>query len=42
MYEIENTLKEISAMSRSIQLLAEYLKRHPEALLQGRGKSGGK
>ena len=41
-YELENTLREFSAMARSLRLLAEFLKRHPEAILQGKGKSGGK
>jgi paraquat-inducible protein B len=41
-YELENTLKDLSEASRAIQLLAEYLKRHPDALLKGKGRSGGK
>jgi len=40
--ELDNTLKEVGAAARSIRLLADYLKRHPEALLKGKGKSGGK
>jgi paraquat-inducible protein B len=40
--ELEKTLREISAMARSFRQLAEYLERHPEALLQGKGDSGGK
>jgi paraquat-inducible protein B len=40
--ELENTLKEISAMSRSIRLLADYLEQHPETLIRGKKKSGGK
>jgi paraquat-inducible protein B len=40
--ELENTLREISAMSRSIRLLAEYLEQHPETLIRGKKKSGGK
>jgi paraquat-inducible protein B len=40
--ELEYTLKEISAMSRSIRLLAEYLEQHPETLIRGKKKSGGK
>ena len=45
MYELENTLREFSAAARSIRLLADYLKRHPESILQGKGqakKTGGK
>ena len=40
-YEFDNTLKEVGAAARSIRLLADYLKRHPEALIKGKGKSGG-
>jgi paraquat-inducible protein B len=40
--ELENTLKEISAMSRSIRQLADYLEQHPETLIRGKKKSGGK
>jgi paraquat-inducible protein B len=42
MVELENTLKEVSAMSRSIRQLANYLDQHPEALIRGKGNSGGK
>ena len=40
--DLQNTLKEISAMSRSIRQLADYLEQHPEALIRGKGKPGGK
>jgi paraquat-inducible protein B len=40
--ELDNTLKEVGAAARSIRLLADYLKRHPEALLKGKGSSGGR
>jgi paraquat-inducible protein B len=42
LYELDNVLKEVSAAARSIRLLADYLKRHPEALIKGKGRSGGK
>ena len=42
MVELENTLKEISAMSRSIRQLTNYLDQHPEALIRGKGNPGGK
>jgi len=42
MVELENTLKEISAMSRSIRQLTDYLDQHPEALIRGKGNPGGK
>jgi len=39
---LENTLQEISAMSRSIRQLTNYLDQHPEALIRGKGNPGGK
>ena len=39
--ELENTLKEISAMSQSIRELADYLEQHPEALIRGKKKPRG-
>ncbi|HLD47870.1 MAG TPA: MlaD family protein [Desulfobaccales bacterium] len=42
MVELENALKEISAMSRSIRQLTDYLDQHPEALIRGKGNPGGK
>ncbi len=38
-YQLSQTLKEFSAASRAIRTLAEYLERHPEALIQGKGDS---
>jgi paraquat-inducible protein B len=35
-YEIDRTLKQIAELSRSIRVLADYLERHPEALLRGK------
>ncbi len=40
--ELDNALREVGAAARSIRLLTDYLKRHPEALLKGKGSSGGK
>ncbi len=40
--DLENMLQEISAMSRSIRQLTNYLDQHPEALIRGKGKPGGK
>jgi len=40
--DLENTLQEISAMSRSIRQLTNYLDQHPEALIRGKGNPGGK
>jgi len=40
-YELVNALKEFAAAARSMRVLADYLERHPEALLQGKGGSGG-
>jgi len=38
MYQLDQTLKEISSMARSIRSLADFLERHPDALLYGKGK----
>jgi len=35
-YELNRTLRELSAASRSMQSLSDYLERHPEALLRGK------
>jgi paraquat-inducible protein B len=42
MVTLENTLQELSRMSRSIRQLTDYLDQHPEALIRGKGKAGGK
>lgn len=38
-YQIRNTLKELSAAARSIKNWADYLERHPEAILRGKGSA---
>ncbi len=40
-YELNNTLIELSTAARSIRFLADYLERHPEALISGKGNSKG-
>jgi paraquat-inducible protein B len=40
--ELQNTLKELSAMSRSFRHLASYLEQHPETVIRGKGSPGGK
>ncbi|MCB2185229.1 MAG: MCE family protein [Deltaproteobacteria bacterium] len=35
-YEVSQTLEELSAAARSVRIWANYLERHPEALLQGK------
>lgn len=35
-YEIGRTLEQIAELSRSMRVLADYLERHPEALLRGK------
>ena len=35
--ELTNTLKELSTAARSIRVWANYLERHPEALIRGKG-----
>jgi paraquat-inducible protein B len=39
--ELNNTLRELSAAARSIRFMADYIERHPESLLRGKGKSKG-
>jgi len=40
--ELTETLGGLNETSRSIQLLVEYLQRHPDSVLWGKGKPGGK
>jgi paraquat-inducible protein B len=40
-YELSDTLKEVSAAARSIRVLSDYLAQKPDALLRGKGRSGG-
>jgi paraquat-inducible protein B len=35
--QLYDTLRELKAAARSIRVMSEYLERHPEALLQGKG-----
>jgi paraquat-inducible protein B len=37
-FEVKNALREFSEAARAIRLLADYLERHPEALLKGKGE----
>ena len=37
--QLDRTLKELQAAARSIKVWADYLERHPEALIRGKGKS---
>ena len=39
--EVMRTLREISAAARSIRILADFIQRHPEAFLAGKGGPGG-
>jgi paraquat-inducible protein B len=39
-YELGNTLEELSAAARSIRVMTDYLERHPEALIHGKGTGG--
>jgi paraquat-inducible protein B len=39
-FEFSNALKELSAAAHSVRTLADYLDRHPEALLHGKGGEG--
>lgn len=40
-FELKRTLKELSDALRSIRSLADYLDRHPEAILRGKPEPGG-
>jgi paraquat-inducible protein B len=42
MEQFSRTLQEISATADSMRALSDYLNRHPEALLRGKGESGGR
>jgi paraquat-inducible protein B len=42
MHEVTKALQELSSASRSIRVLAEYLERHPEALVHGKGGAKGR
>jgi paraquat-inducible protein B len=39
--QLLRTLQELGAAARSLRALTDYLERHPEALLQGKGRPGG-
>jgi len=39
-HELQATLKELSSASRSIRVLSDYLERHPDSLVFGKGKGG--
>ncbi len=38
--ELGNTLQEVSRAARSVRVLADYLERHPEALIRGKTEEG--
>jgi paraquat-inducible protein B len=38
-HEMKNALKELAGAARSIRTLSDYLERHPEALIRGKGTS---
>ncbi|MDH4232886.1 MAG: MlaD family protein [Nitrospirota bacterium] len=40
-YQLNRTLGEISSLARSLRALADYLERHPEALLRGKSPQKG-
>jgi paraquat-inducible protein B len=42
MYRLDETLREVGKAARSLSTLTDYLERHPEALLSGKGEPGGK
>lgn len=36
-YEVLRTLRDVADAARSLKALADYLERHPDALLRGKG-----
>lgn len=40
-YEIQKALEQMTAMSRSLRSLADYIERHPEAFIRGKNPSKG-
>jgi len=42
LFELRNTLQEITRTARSLRVFVEYLQQHPEALLKGKSTPGGK
>jgi paraquat-inducible protein B len=42
MYRLNETLREVGKAARSLSTLTDYLERHPEALLGGKGEGGAK
>jgi len=42
MYRVTETLSEVEKAAQSLRVLTDYLERHPEALLGGKGDPGGK
>ena len=41
-YDLANTLQEMTKTAKSLRTLAEYLERHPEALLMGKQRDAGR
>jgi paraquat-inducible protein B len=41
-YQLSQTLRELSAAARSLRALADYFEQHPDAILFGRGRPGGR
>jgi paraquat-inducible protein B len=37
-FQVKETLEELGAAARSLRMLTDYLERHPESLLRGKGK----
>jgi paraquat-inducible protein B len=41
MYHVTEFLNEVEKLARSLRILTDYLERHPEALLSGKGNAKG-
>ena len=41
-FEVSNALEELARAAQSLRILANYIERHPDALLRGRADTGGR
>jgi paraquat-inducible protein B len=40
-HQLLDMMKEVSSAARSMRIMADYLEQHPEAVIRGKGKTGG-
>ena len=41
-YDLSQALREVASAARSVRVLSEFLEQHPDALLRGKGRPGGR